>query len=552
MNRRPLLSLRLLGTAFLGAGLAGNAPTSSAQPLPASPGDTRLGRPNVLVLFIDDLNASVQGFGGHPDTLTPNVERLRQRGVSFQNAASNVPVCGPSRASVWSGLYPHTTGFFSQGKEWGHWRKNSVLRNSVTLFEHFRSHGYRIYASGKIHHNGEEDYTIFRNRDGQTGFAVAADFGPMIATDERTPRGLPIMTARSAIQRGGGTTHWDADFGPFLVNPPLPAGTGTWMLQDGTPFHYASEADRDLMPDERAAQQCAAWLRKHRSEEPFLMALGLIRPHAPLIVPESYFERFPLESIRLSPAILADDQNDTGLVHVEGLRGGIKWAEAKYQALYRVGGEDMIKRWTQAYLASVSFMDDRIGEVLDALEASPHADNTIVVFTSDHGYHMGDKNLLHKFTPWEAAVRVPFIVAAPGMARGADCSTPVSLVDIFPTLNELCGLPNDPNGASLPLDGYSMAPLLRDPAAGKWDGPPTSLSVISGALPAKPGEPADARQQHYSLRSATHRYIRWNNGFEELYDHASDPWEWTNLAQTAGTKPILASFRAQLESMLGR
>lgn len=501
--------------------------------------------PNVLILFVDDLNAALEGMDGHPNALTPNLERLAQRGVRFMNAASNVPICGPSRASVWSGLYPHTSGLFAQGPAWGHWRENPVQKDSVTLFEHFRAQGYHLYTAGKVHHNGEEDYSIFENMDGSEGFAVRAAFGPMIRDEKQR------HVARASIQVGG-ESHWDVDFGPLMAHPPVPNGTGTWEVLD-EPFRYVTESDRDLLPDERAALQCVEWLQTYDGSKPFLMTLGLIRPHAPLVLPPSYFERFPLDQIQIAPARIEGDDQDTGLVRVEGLRGGVKWGRTKFNAIMNAGGEPMLKQWTQAYLAAVSFMDDRVGEVLDALEASPFAQNTIIIFSSDHGYHMGDKDLLHKFTPWESSLRIPLIIAGPGIVAGVQCDSPVSLIDLFPTLNALAGIPNDPNrhGNHLPLDGHSLVPLLTAPQAGKWEGPDVSLSVIAGKIPPHPGTTADKTMQHYSLRSTTHRYIRWNDGQEELYDHRVDPWEWKNLADTPDSEEQRAWFRKRWSALTG-
>ncbi len=516
------------------------------------PGAVADRRPNILIFFMDDLNASIGCMDMHPDTLTPNIDRLRQRGVLFSNAGSNYPVCGPSRASIWSGLYPHTTGYFGHGRPWGSWRSNPVLRDAVTVFEHFSANGYRIYAAGKIHHNGNEDYSIFRNRDGSNGFEVKALFGPYITNGKKRPGGNPMVVARAGIQKGG-VDNADCDFGPFMTDPPVPGGTGSWVYEDGTPFHYRSDRDRDLVPDEKIARQAREWLGAHDGKDPFFMTLGILRPHSPLILPQAYFERFPLEDIHLFPGRKEGDDSDTGIVHVQGLRGGINWGRTKYYAIMKAGGPDMLRRWTQAYLAAVSFVDDRIGEVLDALEASPFADNTIVILSSDHGYHMGDKELLHKFTPWESAVRVPLIIAGPGVQAGGACNLPVSLVDIYPTLNALAGLDNHPNraGNGLSLDGHSLVPLLRNPDAQAWAGPPVYLSVIQGKLPDQPGMKGEKDRQHYTLRSATHRYVRWNNGYEELYDHTNDPWEWNNVAGRPANRNLVNAFRKQLTELTG-
>ena len=186
------------------------------------------------------------------------------------------------------------------------------------------------------------------------------------------------------------------------------------------------------------------------------------------------------------------------------------------------GGEPMWRQWVQAYLACTAFSDAQVGKVLQALDESPYRDNTLVLVTSDNGYHIGEKNVLQKMRLWEESTNVPLFVRGPGVAVGKVCNYPVSLIDLYPTLIDVCSLPPTPNAgrSEAPLWGHSLRSLLEDPEHGKRDGPPVALTVMHGP----PGGP------HFSVRSARFRYTLCSNGDEELYDHAADPNEWTNLA----------------------
>jgi arylsulfatase A-like enzyme len=193
----------------------------------------------------------------------------------------------------------------------------------------------------------------------------------------------------------------------------------------------------------------------------------------------------------------------------------------------------------------VAFADDQIGKVLDALDASPYADNTLVIITSDHGYHMGEKEYLFKYSPWEESARVPLVIAGPGVAENKECVVPVSLLDIYPTLVDAAGL--------VPLhklDGHSLRPLLEKPGAGEWTGPLVSLTAIGSKLPVKKNTPASAKDQHFSIRSERYRYIRCRNGEEELYDHRNDPNEWENLAKHREYVTVLETMRTRLNKAL--
>ncbi len=244
-------------------------------------------------------------------------------------------------------------------------------------------------------------------------------------------------------------------------------------------------------------------------DRPFFLACGIFRPHLPWYVPQKYFDLYPVDKIEL-PIVRGDDLDDVP-------------AEGRALSEQRRGEFDTIKaadRWkhaVQAYLASISFADAQVGRLLSAVKASGQSERTIVVLWSDHGWHLGEKNHWHKMTLWEEATRVPLIFVAPGVtAPGGRCSSPASLIDLFPTLNKLCGLP-----ALEDLDGESLVPLLRDPDAQR---------AAPAIIEYKPGQCA--------VRMTHHRYIRYSDGSEELYDHRVDPNEWTNLADDPSSEKV--------------
>jgi arylsulfatase A-like enzyme len=500
------------------------------------------GKPNILVIICDDLNDTIEGMGGHPQAKTPNIDRLMKRGVRFTNAATNCPLCGPSRASLWSGLYPHTTGYYGYNQQANHWRKNPKLKEITTLFEHFTRNGYRNFSTGKIHHNGHEDFTIFTNPDGFPGFGSQGNFGP-IPNDgkpEHKQQGvLPPWFSEKMRTTGG----WGDGFGPLQDLKPYGEEYGWSMFYDGKPWQFRTGPDRDPMPDEICAAEAVNFLEaKH--EVPFLLTVGFTRPHSPWYAPPEYFDRFPLESVELA-SILKNDAADCSKILIEQHDIAQPWGWQKYRKIMEDGGEEQLRKWTQAYLACVAFVDDQTGKILDALERAPYAGNTLIVFTSDHGYHMGEKDYLFKFSPWEESVRLPLVVAGPGVAKNMECDTPVSLIDLYPTFIDYAGLP-DPH----PLGGFSLRPLLENPRAGKWKGPPVTLSAVASTVPVEQDVPAEPADQHFSLRSERYRYIRCRNGEEELYDHQSDAHEWTNLSANPEYQPVLKEMRKHLGDAL--
>lgn len=507
--------------------------------------------PNVLFIICDDLNDAIEGFGGHPQAITPNINRLAEMGVKFSNAQSNCPICGPSRASLWSGLYPHTTGYYGYEQQKNHWRKNPILKNTVTLFEHMTNDGYKVFATGKIHHNDHEDWSIFFDKQGNSGFEILPSFGP-------------FPTGKTEEYPGWGSTHpdmpesmqgtgWDSNFGPVRDISQSYDNSGFWLYKNNSSeiYHYRNENERDLLPDERSVMYAKKILTQNH-KKPFMLAVGFNRPHSPLHVPEKYFNMYDLDTLKVT-AILENDLDDCSKALVKEYDIGLgNYGFVKYNRVINAGGLETLKLWTQAYLACVTFVDEQLGCLLDALEKSPYAKNTIVVFTSDHGFHMGEKKQLFKNSVWEESTRVPLVIAGPEIQSSKICTAPVSLIDLYPTLVDYCKLSEEPNinTNKKPLDGYSLRELLVNPTENNWQGPEIAISALSSSKELNVNEPGKAEDNHFSIRSEQYRYIICRNGEEELYDHYSDPYEWNNLAYDKNYDTVKRELKKQFMQII--
>lgn len=493
-------------------------------------------RPNVLFILCDDLNDYVEGFGGHPQSKTPHISRLAGSGVSFKQAHCNVPICNPSRASLLTGLLPHTSGVFG----FENWDDNEVLKNSRTMMAHFRAHGYHALGTGKVMHN--------RDRQEWNEYGHPSDYGPFAYDGGKD--NLPHPDVPAPFRDDFGAV--DGSYGPLRKLRPeekLTWRTGGWKKQ--RELRYESDDDRDPTGDELNAQWAVKRLKELAADpnsKPFFMGLGFVRPHTPLIVPQKYFDRFPLDSIEL-PDIRPGDAEDTykhTVTASEDDRSGDRGTKMYDSIVASYGGdrELALRKFIQAYLASVASVDELIGEVLDAVDNSRLKDNTIIVLTSDHGWGMGQKDYLYKNSLWQESTRVPLVIRVPGLSKAGGVSDlPVSLVDLYPTLIDLCGLPSDTmkNEKGRSLDGCSLRPLLANPALTEWNGPDAALSALY--VWANYYDPAE---QSYSLRAKDWRYIRYGNAKEELYHTANDPHEWENLAHDSNYRERLESFRVQL------
>ena len=502
-------------------------------------------KPNVLLIVCDDLNDYVETLGGHPQTKTPNLRKFIESGVSFTQAHCNIPICNPSRASFATGIYPHTSQQFG----FEDWDKNEILKNSRTMMAHFSANGYHTLGTGKVMHN----------RDSQEWdeYGHPSDYGPFLFDGQDK---IPHLGVPSPFRDDFGII--DGTYGPLEkvshktspdTGKPYSWMTGGWRKQ--RELKYESDSDRDPTGDELNAQWAVKRLNElaeEKTPKPFFMGVGFVRPHTPLIVPQKYFDRFPLDSIKL-PEILKGDAEDTfknTVTSQEDDRSGDRGTKM-YDSLiasYQGDRELALKKFIQAYLASVASIDDLVGDLLKALDETGLAKNTIVIFTSDHGWGNGEKDYLYKNALWQESTRVPLILRAPGVSpKGQTCDHPVSLVDLYPTLLDLCGLPADTmkNEKGRPLDGFSLKPLISDPEKGKWQGPDYALTALY-----KWARYYDPAYQNYSLRFKDWRYVRYENGKEELYHSAKDEHEWNNLALDSKYSDTLKKFRKKLLSII--
>lgn len=496
---------------------------------------------NVLLIIVDDLNDNIGVLEGHPQALTPNMDKLAQESAVFLKAYCNAPMCGPSRASMFTGVYPHHSNNYFQNP----WYDFEVLNNSRTMMEQFKAEGYHVIGTGKImHHNKKEMWTHFEN---------GADYTP-------TPFDGEKQVPHPDVPKPFAEIGWvDGSLGPFINLKGRTSQEGKslhWTTGNKRhgfkPMHYIRDDERDPTPDEINATWTANKIQELSatpSEHPFFLAAGFLRPHTPLVAPQKYFDRFPLEDIQLI-AIQSNDDDDTHLkAAYQGDVFTLSMGERMFKAISEAYGsvELGLKKWTQAYLACVAAVDDNIGEVLNALNKSGLDKNTIVVLASDHGFHMGEKDYLYKNSLWEESTRVPLMIRVPNLTKvNTQIIHPVSLIDVYPTLLDLCGLSTktSKNEKGHPLDGSSLVPLLKNPDTEKWEDTKPALTVVFAGNEYKD----DPSMQHYAIRTERYRYILYNNGMEELYDHKEDPNEWQNLADTQ--METLKQLRKQLQEML--
>ena len=445
--------------------------------------------PNVVFIILDDLNDWCGPLGGHPQAKTPNIDRLAAGGMTFTNAHCSYALCNPSRTALLSGLHPWNSGVWGNEQDWRHSQR---LIGRATLPEHFRASGWFTAASGKIFHasHGGPEGRLEGWHGGRRGFELDS------AWRERLP-------------------------GPGVQIPDLPVHTGQ-NLNGLNIWHWdwgAIEKSDDEMDDAKVASWAGEFLQR-KFDRPFFLAVGFYHPHAPWYAPKKYFDMFPVDQIKL-PEVKENDLDDVP----EVAKGYLKGESFHRQVLKN----NLWKQAVQAYLANIAFADAMVGRVLDDIERSPHKKDTVVVLTSDHGWYLGQKQRWHKGGLWEEATRVPLIVRAPGVQAGSRSAEAVSLVDLYPTFCDLAGI-GKPDG----LDGASLLPLIKEPST-KREQP--AVTAMGGEAKAS-----------YAVRDEQWRYIRYHDGSEELYDHAADPHEWTNVAgrpEHAAVKQRLAKFLPQ-------
>jgi len=493
-------------------------------------------RPNVLFIICDDLNDYEGVFGGHPQALTPNIDKLAASGVRFINAQSNVPVCSPSRNSLLTGVYPHQSGDFG----WTDLKKQPVLKNNKTLIRFFQENGYYTLGTGKISHsNISEDWD-------EWGLPLKYNYGPVFYD------GNEVTAHPEVPEPYHGIGPIDGSFGSLAYNQNLSdkKNHSGWVYgKDLKPMNYVTDQERDPMQDELHANWAIRRINELSSkplEKPFFMGLGFVRPHTPLHAPQKYFDKFPIKNLILANWI-PHDTTDTFYENnfdISKDNKGLRYFDLLVQSFG--GDRDLaLKHFLQAYLACVAFVDEQVGKVIEALNNSSLASNTIVVFTSDHGWQMGEKNYLFKNSPWEESARIPMIIKPPKLTGGKQVEQPVALIDIFPTLADYCDLSGfhtkNENGGK--LGGFSLRPLIEGNT--KWQGPQGALTVVGNY-----GNEVAKEKQNYSYRTKRYRYIIYNNGQEELYDHENDPYEWENVAENIAYKKVKAELANQVQALL--
>ena len=443
-------------------------------------------KPNVLFIAIDDLNDWIGCLGGHPQSVTPNFDRLASNGMLFTNAHCAAPSCNPSRTAVMTGRSPHRTGMYTNAQ-----KMRDLLPEEVLLPKYFSNHGYWSAGSGKLLH-----YVI----DPQSW----DEYFPEKSKDNPFPRTFLPAKLPLSLPRGGPWQYVETDWGPLDVSDDE-AG-GDWWVSD--------------------------WIGKQlrkKHDKPFFLACGIYRPHEPWFVPKKYFEKFPLETIQLPPGYLEGDLDDVP-------EAGRKLARNRYFPHIQAHGQ--WKQAIQSYLASIHYADSMLGRVLDALDQGPNKQNTVVMLWSDHGWHLGEKEHWQKFTGWRVCTRVPLMVSIPagvskalpqGVKPGSRCDQAVGLIDLFPTLTDLSDLPEKSSN-----DGHSLVPLLRgevpDPEA-------ITITYLSDGA-------------SLAISGKDWRYIRYPDQTEELYHIEADPYEHHNLAGNAAYATRLADFRKRVPELV--
>lgn len=465
--RRWIFGMSLIFAALVGASIIGAATCHADQPK------------NVLFLICDDLNTDI-GCYGHPQVQTPNIDRLAARGVTFDQAYCQYPLCGPSRASFMTGLYPD---------------QSLVTRNGIYIREHvptvntmsqmFRDANYTATRVGKIYHYNVPMHIGTSGHDDPYSWDYTVN-----------PRGVDRNVHDQIV------TLTPGQFG----------GTLSWLAMDG---------EDSEQTDAIGADAAAAVLQKHAdSKTPFFLAVGMYRPHTPYVAPKKYFDMYPAGDINV-PTV-PDGYYKT---IPESAVKSIRWKKDQRDLDPAIAREAI-----RAYYASITFADAQVGRVLDALQATGLRDNTIVVFTSDHGYHMGEHGHYQKQTLFENATRVPLIMAGPGIASGASSKSMAEMVDFYPTLAELTGLTPPPYVA-----GKSLVPTLKDP----------NESTRQAAL--------SQWNNGYSIRTTGYRYTEWGiDGADgmELYDHSEDPAEMNNVADDPAYRDAIETLRPLLRERI--
>lgn len=450
---------------------------------------------NVLHLISDDLCARL-GCYGDPMVKTPNLDALAARGVRFDRAYCQYPLCNPSRASFMTGRRPDNTRVYENQTNF-----RNVIPDVLTIPQCFQKAGYSAARVGKIYHYGVP------REIGTSGMDDPASWEEFINPRGRDVDDIGMVNLLTRGDDGRPTTR-------KAKNLNEAGGTLSWLADDGT------DAEQT---DGKGAAAAVAMLEKYAAAgKPFYLAVGFFRPHTPYVAPKAYYDMYPKEKIAL-PVV---PPNLEALFPAQALASRKPEQEGM--------SDDLRRTAIQAYSAATTFMDAQVGVVLAALERLHLAESTVVVFHGDHGYHLGEKDLWQKMSLFEESARVPLIIAVPrNAANGTACARPVELVSLHKTLTELCGV--EEGSAS---DGPSLRPLVENPTAEWQHAAYTQVNRTKNRLPI----------MGRTVRTDQYRYTEWDGGKAgvELYDHATDPYEMKNLAEDPAHKDLRATLQAEL------
>ncbi len=460
-------------------------------------------KPNVLFIVCDDLNTHVS-TSGYPHIQTPAFDKLAAAGMTFRRAYCQYPVCGPSRASFLHGLYPQSTGILDNTAD-----IRVVRPGTVSMPQRFKASGYWTGAVGKVFHNAKID-------PGEVAWDQVLRFEndelPMV-----TPVREKFEAEHGSISKGKTRRMW-REFYPTIAT----------QTQGQKPGYGPTGLSDRQHKDGKNVRQIKEWLLSNSSgDKPFFMACGIHKPHGPFLAPDKYFAMYPKAELQFTPASLEFWKTVPRIAQTKRYEG--------FGFEFGVENDDLRREFMQAYHACITFIDAQIGIMLDALRQSGHWDDTIVVLTSDHGYLLGEKFMWGKVMLFETCDRVPLIIRVPKSIKdlattpGSSSEGLVELVDLYPTLAELCGVMPPPE-----LQGRSIARMLRDPSS---DGKEVAYTVVTRG-----------QELGKAIRTQQFRYTLWPTG-EELYDLVADPQERTNLASSQKYTEILRTLRSKLDNL---
>lgn len=446
-------------------------------------------RPNVLFIIIDDHPAHMVSVLKESPVKTPNMERLAERGTWFTHAYNAAPVCAASRAAFLTGVHPSNSGAYDNPNAWK--RTRSPIAQAESLHGLFLRNGYLTAGFGKIDHTPWQWDTL-------------DDFTPGYRIGHRND---PKFECYS-----------DSQLAEFILPETLRIPKPDYLATrfGALPDHWDREDPKKMQEDTQHANRAISFLAQGH-KLPFFLTVGFWRPHSEHIVPKRYFDMYPLDEIKMPESLKEGDLDD---VPEPG-----KFLATRLGIHDAVMDAGLLLEYLRSFYAATSYIDEQIGRVLDALEASPHASNTIVVLAGDNGFHGGEKTHWSKYALWEQTNRVVFSISAPGYPQQYS-KTPVSLIDLYPTLLSLCSLDQPTRQA---LDGLDLAPILK--GAAQERGKPVLSTYKRG---------------NHTVRDSRYRYIRYANGDEELYDHDHDPHEWRNLADNPDHAEVKKRMRQWL------